>query len=122
MQIEQQFNDLLLHSDIERGRRLIGDQQTRLASERHRDHRPLPLATGKLMRIRMKAPCSVTDLGQLKQLNRTIDRLGAHQAFMQLQHFANLLADTKQRIKRGHRLLKNHRDLTAANRAHFAIG
>jgi hypothetical protein len=46
----QQLQDLRLHGDVERGRRLVGDQQFRTVRERHRDHHPLALAAGKLVR------------------------------------------------------------------------
>ena len=47
----EQFEDLRLHGDVERGRRLVGDQQFRLVGERHGDHHALALAAGKLVRI-----------------------------------------------------------------------
>ena len=47
----QQFQDLRLHRDVERGGRLVGDQQIRLVRQRHGDHHALALAAGKLMRI-----------------------------------------------------------------------
>ena len=37
----QEAKDLLSNGDVERGRRLVGDQQARAADDRHRDHRPL---------------------------------------------------------------------------------
>ena len=43
--------DLRLHGDVERGGRLVGDQQVRLVGERHRDHDALALPAGELMRI-----------------------------------------------------------------------
>ena len=42
---------LRLHGDVERGGRLVGDQQLRRAGERHGDHRPLALAARELERI-----------------------------------------------------------------------
>ena len=45
------FEDLRLHGDVERGGRLVGDQQVGLVGERHRDHHALALAAGELMRI-----------------------------------------------------------------------
>ena len=47
----QQRQDLRLHGDVERGGRLVRDQQIRLVGERHRDHDALALAAGQLMRI-----------------------------------------------------------------------
>ena len=41
----QQFEDLRLHRDVERRRRLVGDQEVRLVGERHGDHYTLALPT-----------------------------------------------------------------------------
>ena len=51
LRVLQQLQDLRLHRDVERGRRLVGDQQIRLVGERHGDHHALALAAGKLVRI-----------------------------------------------------------------------
>ena len=40
-----------LDGDVERGRRLVGDQDVGLVGERHRDHHPLALAARELVRI-----------------------------------------------------------------------
>ena len=42
-QVHQQVEHLRLDGHVERGRRLVGDQQLRPAGERHRDHHALPL-------------------------------------------------------------------------------
>jgi hypothetical protein len=39
----QELEDLRLDGDVERGRRLVGDQQVRLVGERHGDHDALAL-------------------------------------------------------------------------------
>ena len=43
--------DLRLHGDVERGRRLVGDEEIGAVGERHGDHHALALAAGELMRI-----------------------------------------------------------------------
>ena len=45
------LQDLRLDRDVERRRRLVGDQQRRAADQRHGDHRALAQAAGKLERI-----------------------------------------------------------------------
>ena len=47
----EQRKDLRLHGDVERRGRLVRDQQIGLVGQRHRDHDPLTLAAGQLMRI-----------------------------------------------------------------------
>jgi hypothetical protein len=41
----EQLEDLCLDHDVQRGRRLVGDDQARAARERRRDHHPLLLST-----------------------------------------------------------------------------
>ncbi len=42
----EQRQNLRLHGDIERGGRLVGNQQVGLVGKRHRDHHALALAAG----------------------------------------------------------------------------
>ena len=48
---QHQIENLRLDRDVERGRRLVGDQQRRIQHERHGDHHALAHAAGKVMRI-----------------------------------------------------------------------
>ena len=52
LQLLQQLQDLRLHSDVERGGRLVGDEEIGAAGERHRDHHALALPARELVRIR----------------------------------------------------------------------
>ena len=51
LQDADKLEDLRLNGDVQRGGRLIGDQQRRAAGERHGDHHPLAHAAGELVRI-----------------------------------------------------------------------
>ena len=51
LQLLEQREHLRLHHHVERGRRLVGDQEARVARERHRDHHPLALPAGELVRV-----------------------------------------------------------------------
>ena len=66
-QLLQQVEDLRLHGDVERGGRLVGDDQPRLAGQRHRDHRALAHAAGVLVRIGVQAARRVGDVHALEQ-------------------------------------------------------
>ena len=50
-QLADQLQNLRLDRDVERGGRLVGDQELGRAGERHRDHDALALAAGELVRI-----------------------------------------------------------------------
>ena len=61
LELEQEVEDLRLDGHVERGGRLVGDQQVGLVGERHGDHHPLPLPAGKLMRIGLEPPFGIVD-------------------------------------------------------------
>ena len=50
LQVGEQPQDLRLHRDVERGGRLVGDQQLGLAHQRHGDHHALAQAARELVR------------------------------------------------------------------------
>ena len=52
----QQVQDLRLRGHVERRGRLVGDQDARIAGERHGDHHPLAQAAGELERILVDPP------------------------------------------------------------------
>ena len=54
-QVVEQLQDLRLDRHVERGRRLVGDQQLGLAGERDRDHHALAHAAGELVRVVARA-------------------------------------------------------------------
>jgi hypothetical protein len=51
LQRVEQFQDLSLDGHVERRRRLVRDQQRRIARERHGDHHALTHPTGQLVRV-----------------------------------------------------------------------
>ena len=59
---------IFLH--VERRRRLVGDEELGTARERHRDHRPLPLAARELVRIGVDALAGIGDARAMQQLDR----------------------------------------------------
>ena len=122
LQLFEQIEDLRLDGHVERGGRLVGDQHVRIVGERHRDHDALPLAAGELVRIGADAPFGVWNLHQPQQLDRFGARLGAAQAAMLDQRLGDLVADLVERIERGHRLLKDHGDLGAADPIELPVG
>ena len=50
-EVLEQVEHLRLHGDVERGRRLVRDQELRVARERDRDHHALAHAAGEAVRI-----------------------------------------------------------------------
>ena len=117
----QQLQDLRLDGDVERGGRLVGDQQVGLVGERHGDHHALPLAAGKLVRIGAEPLLGSSRCRPCVSSSSTRARaVASSRPLMQLHDLADLLLDRVQRIERGHRLLEDDRDLLAADGAHGA--
>ena len=104
-----------LHGDVERSRRLVGDQELRAARERDRDHDALPHAAGIAVRIVVEALARVRDVHLLEQLDRALARLVARDVEVPLHRLGQLQADRERRVQRRHRILEDHRDLAAAH-------
>ena len=115
LRVLQQLQNLRLHRDVERGGRLVGDQQVGLVGERHRDHHALALAAGQLMRIAAEPSGRIGNADLVEQFDDARARRLACKPLMQQQDFADLLLDRVQRIERRHRLLEDDRDVVAAH-------
>ena len=122
LQFAHQIEDLRLDRHVERGCRLVGDQQFRVAGERHRDHDPLAHAARQLVRILADPPLGLGDVHEAQHVDGFGERRTPRQPLMQGQGLGDLTADRQHRIERGHRLLKDHRDLVAAHPAHLGLG
>jgi hypothetical protein len=58
LELGDQLQDLRLDGDVERGGRFVGDEQLRLARERHRDQHALAHAARHLVRVLLDALAS----------------------------------------------------------------
>ena len=121
LQFLDQRQNLRLGGDIERGGRLIGDEDRRLQNQRHRDHRALALTAGDLVRIGAQDPLRIGETDFLEQREDSSAALACAKSKMNLEHLVDLPADGHQRVEGRHRLLEDHRDPRAAHRAH-ALG
>ena len=68
------LDDLRLDGDVERGRRLVGDEHARVVGHRHRDHRALAHPARELVRVLIDAPLGERDADALEQLDRALPR------------------------------------------------
>src|SRR4051812_725744 len=117
----EQVEDLRLDRHVERGRRLVGDQELRLARERDRDHRPLPHAAGELVGVVLNAILRVRDPDLVEQLDRArVPRLAVHRE-VRLERLADLPPDGDYRVQARHRVLEDDRDVLAADFAQLAL-
>ena len=115
LQLQQQFHDLALHGHVQCRGRLVGDQQTRPAGQRHGDHDPLLLSARQLMRIGAQALAGIGNTDFAQQRFGALFGLAAAQIQMLGQHFRDLEADGEHRIERDHRILENHADLATTD-------
>ena len=58
----------------------------------------------------------------LEQIDRALARLLAIQTEVELQRLHQLVADGVDRVERGHRVLKDHRDVVAPDPPHLRVG
>ena len=119
---EQQLQDLRLNGHVERGRRLVRDQNLRVACDRHGDHHPLVHAAGKLMRIGPHALLGRRDAHLLQQRDGPAARRPAAHPFMDAQTFNQLKPDREAGIEAGGGLLEDHGDALAGKLASLAGG
>ena len=116
LELRKQAQDLGLDGHVERGARLVGNQQLRSAHQGHGDHHALAQASGELVRILAQALGGRRDADLFQKVHRTRPRLvGAGAAVMEIR-LHQLVADGVRRIESGHRLLEDHRHPAAAQR------
>ena len=110
--------DLRLHHHVERRRGLVGDDQRRVARERHRDHHPLLLAPRELVRVVVQAAGGQPDL--LEELAGADARLPFGGLAVHDDRLGDLVADPLHRVQRVHGALEDDRRLGPADRAEAA--
>ncbi len=113
LQVVEQGKDLGLDGDIESGGRLVGDQQFRLAGERHGDHDALAEAAGKLVGVVAQAFGGVRHAHKAEHLGRPFERLVLGDLLMQDDAFGYLTPDVHRGVEGGQRVLEDHPDLVA---------
>ena len=107
--------------DVERGRRFVGDQELRVAGERHRDHHPLAEAARELVRVRVEPLLGSRHADQAEHLERALIRLFLRDVAVQQHDLGDLASDLPGRVERRHRVLEDHRDLVAPDRRHLLL-
>ena len=75
-QLAEQVEHLRLDGDVERGRRLVGNQQRRPVHHRHGNHHALALSAGELVRIVARPPLGLGNGNGAQRLDRKPPGLG----------------------------------------------
>ena len=80
LQLADELQDLRLHGDVERGGRLVGDQQLGVVGDGDGDHHALALAARELVRVLLEPRLGIGDADFLQQIERPRARLLLGQA------------------------------------------
>ena len=118
----EQFQVLGLNGDVERGRRLVGDEQPRRAGKRDRARHSLSHPAAELVGIVPQPRLGGGDPETSERLQHAFAERSAAQPLMEPHHLAHLRADRQRGVQRRHRILQHHGDLLAAHAAHLGPG
>ncbi len=114
--------DLGLGGDVERGGRLVAEQQPGSTVSAPGDHHPLQHPAGQLVRVLAEVPLGVVEPDGAQQLHRPRRARAAGPPAVEPQRLGEEVADPAHRVDAGARVLEDHRDLGAAQRAAAARG
>ena len=112
LQALDQLEDLRLDGDVERGRRLVGDQQLGVVGQRHRDHHALAHAARELVRVGVDARLRGSGMPTRPSISTARSqrlRLG-DLARWALHGLRELVAHLVEGMQRRQRVLEDHRD------------
>jgi hypothetical protein len=91
LQLQHQVEDLRLDGDVERGRRLVGDQELGVAGQGHGDHHPLAHAARELVRVVAEPALGIGDAHELEHLDRALLGLGPAGALVDAHGLGDLV-------------------------------
>src|SRR5713101_6923457 len=107
---------------IQRRSRLICNQQFRIACQGDGNHDALAHAAAELVRVVLGASFRICNTHQVEHFDGAFPGLVFIELFaVPLDRFSNLVTYGEHRIKRGHRVLENHRDFAAAQIGHLVL-
>src|SRR5580704_825491 len=122
VEVAEQLEDLCLHGHVERGGRLVSDQQVGLVGEPHGDHGALAHPATELVGEVVDTALGIRDA----HLSEQIDAAGLDIVFGDLvvgvHRLVDLVADTQHWVHRAERILKDHRDVTSTDVAQLFLG
>ena len=114
-----QLHDLRLDRHIQSSRRLIRDDNVRIADHRNGNHNTLLHAAGKLVRIVVHAAYRIGNAQLFEHIQHMRPRLGFFHAGVLYQSLCHLIPYLIHGVQRGHRVLEHHPDLRTTQTAHI---
>ena len=115
----EQVQVLGLNGHVERGRRLVGDEQLGRARERDGARHALAHPPAELVRVLPEARVGGRDAQAPQRPEHPLAQRRAAQALVEPHHLPHLDADGERGVQRRHRVLEHHGDLLAAHPAHL---
>ena len=111
LQFREEIQHLRLHRDIERGDRLVGDDEARMRSDRARNRNALPLSSGQFVRIAVEE--RAREIDAVEQFRHAIDDFRFRGESEVDERLGDLVAQSAERIERRKRILKHHLHVSA---------
>ena len=112
-QAVQYRHDLGLGGDVQRGGRLVGQEQAGPGQQGRGDHDPLQHPAGHLMRVLLEPPGPVLDAHLGEHVHRAAARLRPRHLMVGAQRLGHEVPDAPHRVDVGSRVLEDHRHLAA---------
>ena len=122
LQLGDELQNFGLRGHVQRGGRLVADQEARLQDDGHRDHDALALPARKLMRVARMDARRVGQPHALEDRKNVRLALGSAPRGVGAQQLVDLLAAGEHRVQRRHRLLEHHAHAGAAQLAQPLVG
>ena len=124
LQAAQQVQNLCLDGNIQRGGRLVRDDDLGVAGQRHGDHNALTHTAGQLVGVHLIHAVAVGNAYGFQHLDGALldVLLALALALVQGNDLVDLGADAEHRVQAGHRLLEDHRNIVAAQTLHLFGG
>ena len=121
LQLTDDVEDLRLDGHVQCCRGFVGNQQRRLAGQRHGDHGALAHAARERMRVAVEQALGVGQAYFFQQGSGLFACIRHAQALVQDQRFGYLVANREHRVQRCHGLLEDHGDLVATDGAQGVV-
>ena len=115
LQADQKIEDLCLNGHVERRRRLVRDQELRIAGNGHGNHGALIHAAAELMREGIEARFRRRNANQAEKFDRPFTALLPGSADVGLECLVDLEPDGEAGIEAAHGFLENHRHVLAGH-------
>ena len=99
LKLAHEIQNLCLHGHVQRGGGFVGQQDQRVAGERHRDHHALPHTAAQLMGIFFQALMGRADMNAVQHLFGPFQGGALADILVEQNGFGNLATNCMQRVE-----------------------